>query len=448
MRIKQWIQAMAWVAGCSALSGQVMAADVVLPKIKNFVVIYLENRSFDHLYGDFPGANNRSKASAESLTQKDANGTPYTVLPRVLISEYPNPPVPDKRFPESLPNKPYEIGQYVKPEVNTGDQVHNFYNSIRQMNGGAMDRFVAYCDAQALTFGYYDTSKMRLTQWAKDYVLADNFFQGAFGGSFLAHQWLIAARTPFYENAPAELKTELDADGKLIKERALTPDGYAINTIMPTQLPTDPKRSKLPVQDYPNIGDRLTEKGISWAWYSGGWNDAVAGKADPTFQYHHQPFVYFKNYGENTPGRSHLKDYADLLQALKDNNLPQVVFYKPLGKLNQHSGYSNIADADKHVHMLLRALQSSKQWQDMAIIITYDEFGGYWDHVAPPKVDKWGPGPRIPALIISPHAKKGFIDSTEYNTTSILATLERHFDLAPLTDRDAKANDLRNAFLP
>ncbi len=85
---------------------------------------------------------------------------------------------------------------------------------------------------------------------------------------------------------------------------------------------------------------------------------------------------------------------------------------------------------------------SSPAWDDTAIIITYDENGGRWDHVAPPGVDQWGPGTRVPAIIISPYAKKGFVDHTQYDTTSILKFIETRWDLAPLTTRDANANDL------
>lgn len=79
------------------------------------------------------------------------------------------------------------------------------------------------------------------------------------------------------------------------------------------------------------------------------------------------------------------------------------------------------------------------------IILTYDEHGGFWDHVAPPKVDRWGPGARVPAIVISPFARRGFVDHTVYDTTSILATIEHRFGLAPLTERDKNAKDLSSA---
>jgi phospholipase C len=202
----------------------------------------------------------------------------------------------------------------------------------------------------------------------------------------------------------------------------------------------------MPPQTMPTIGDRLDEKQISWGWFSGGWNDALDGKPDPLFQFHHQPFVYFAKYADGTSAKgAHLHDEQDFLQALKNNDLPAVSFIKPLGQDNEHPGYATLLKGQQHVADLVQAVQKSQYWNDTAIIITYDENGGFWDHVAPPKGDRWGPGTRIPAIIVSPYAKKGFVDHTQYDTTSILKLIEERWDLAPLGTRDAAANSLTNA---
>jgi acid phosphatase len=99
----------------------------------------------------------------------------------------------------------------------------------------------------------------------------------------------------------------------------------------------------------------------------------------------------------------------------------------------------------QHVASLVSAVQNSPYWADSVIIITYDENGGFWDHVAPPVVDKWGPGTRVPAIIVSPFAKKYFVDHTQCDTTAILKLIETRWGLAPLGTRDAAANDLTNA---
>src|SRR5262249_9516105 len=107
-----------------------------------------------------------------------------------------------------------------------------------------------------------------------------------------------------------------------------------------------------------------------------------------------------------------------------------------LGPDNEHPGYADLLRGQNYVASLVSAVQNSPYWKDTAIIITYDENGGRWDHVAVPKGDRWGPGTRVPAIIISPYARRGFVDHTRYDTTSILAFIESRWDLAPLGKRD------------
>jgi acid phosphatase len=224
-----------------------------------------------------------------------------------------------------------------------------------------------------------------------------------------------------------------------------------VNTIFSVYQPhpssiTDQRRL-LPAQTLPTIGDRLSAKNVSWAWYSGGWNDALAGKPDSSFQYHHQPFAYFSNFADGTEAkRQHLKDETDFLADIESGNLPAVVFYKPLGRENEHPGYTDVTSGDRHITAIIDKIRRSGLWASSAIIVTYDEHGGYWDHVAPPTTDRWGPGSRVPTVIISPFAKRHYVDHTSYDTTSILRLIEERFDVPPLGERDAKANDMHNAF--
>lgn len=408
-------------------------AESGLEKINHIIVISLENHSFDNLFGNFPGADGIANIKEP---QRDLSGRTYDVLPVAKNSG----------LPENLPNKPFPIESYIAANKKTIDLVHSFYHEQEQINGGRMDQFAAVSDAAGLTMGYYDGSKTALWKLAEEYTLADHFFHAAFGGSFINHFWLICACTPRYENPQPAFVSQLDASGKLIKERQLTPDGYAVNTLMPTSIPNIEKKPKLPPQEMETIGDLLSEKEITWAWYSGGWNNARARKPAKTFQFHHQPFVYFKNYMEGTEAnKQHLKDETDLLADLRAGTLPSVVFYKPLGEFNLHPGYADVASGDVHIAKIVKAIQRSSVWKDSVVIITFDENGGYWDHVPPPKIDRWGPGTRIPTIIISPFAKKHFVDHTVYDTTSILKLIETRYDLKPLGPRDAAANNLSNA---
>jgi phospholipase C len=415
-------------------------------RLEHIVVIYLENRSFDSLFGFFPGANGQAQAKKAPL-QVDQFGKPYQTLPAIMEGNN-----VDSRFPTHLANQTFNIANYIKSDDKHPDLTHRFFIHQMQINAGRNDRFSQLSSANALTQGYYDVKDTAMWNYAKEFTLADNFFQAAFGGSFLNHQWLICACTPEYKEAPAELRQwKFDlATGKPLNDPTVTQDGYAVNTIQPAYPPYDSNyaTNRLPPQYQATIGDRLSAKGVTWAWYAGGWDEAVAGnKSADLFQYHHQPFVYYANYAPDTPARAeHLLDRSRLLSDLQGKNFPQVAFYKPVGEKNEHPGYSTILAADQEIQEIVEAIRHSAIWANTAIIITADEYGGLWDHVAPPVIDRWGPGTRIPTIVISPYAKKGYVDHTEYNTTSILKLIETRFDLEPLTERDAKANSMLNAF--
>jgi acid phosphatase len=250
---------------------------------------------------------------------------------------------------------------------------------------------------------------------------------------------------------PVKLKSKIDKNGVVIDAAPLTDDGYAVNSIQAQTGPFDPSIKKsenlLPPITDETIGDRLSEKNISWAWYAGGWNQALKGQFGNNFQFHHQPFVYFKKYGPGTEGRKlHLKDEEDLFLAIQKNQLPKVSFFKPVGDENAHPGYSNVDSGDQKIEKLVQAIQKSKAWKKTLIIVTFDEYGGFWDPMAVPKIDRWGLGPRIPAVMISPLVKKGFVDHTNYETVSILSYLEKKYKLKPLSERDQNANPLQNIF--
>jgi len=419
-----------------------------LSKIQHIVVIYLENHSFDNLFGRFPGANGVSKAG-KTLIQIDKDGKPYATLPPVINTSA-NPPGVDDRFPKNLPNgKTFPIEKYVPIDQPTGDIVHRFYQEQAQIAGGKMNKFVAVSDAASLVMGIYDIRKTSIWAYARNYTLADNFYHAAFGGSFLNHFWLVCACTPTFPNAPANMVAQLDANGQMVKDGAVAPDGHAINTAFTVYSPhpssVAPENLVPPVEAM-TIGDQLSAQNISWAWYSGGWNDALAGKPDPLFQFHHQVFAFFKQFGDGTEAKKeHLKDETEMLAAIDKGNLPAVTFWKPIGAENQHPGYAELVKGDRKVDEVIQKIQKSRLWKDTMIIITYDENGGFWDHVAPPKLDRWGPGSRVPTIIISPFAKKHFVDHTRYDTTSILKLIHERYALAPLSDREASVGDLTNA---
>lgn len=464
-----------------------------LSAVQNIVVIYAENRSFDNLYGGFPGANGLNDVSAKRAQQLDRDGTPLPTLPPIWrgLTQHGVTPAITQSMTAGLPNEPFAIddpqGFNLSRNTATRDLWHRFYENQMQIDGGKNDKFSAWADSGGLTMGHYadDPAKQPLWKIAQRYTLADNFFMSAFGGSFLNHQWLVCACTPVYPNAdkgPAagsisvvepdgvtlkvaanSPRSALDGPPKFVKSGNLTPDFYAVNTMQPPYQPSgnppapngdarlaDPANpTTLPPQTQRHIGDTLNDAGVSWAWYGGAWGAALAASGGrneviygpdlsaPNFQPHHQPLNYFADLAPGTDNRArHLLDAGidgrAFIAAIDKGALPQVTFYKPQGNLNEHPGYADVESGDRHIADVIAHLQKSPQWNHMVVIVTYDENGGFWDHVAPPKGDRFGPGTRIPALIVSPFAKKGFVDHTQYDTTSILRFVTRRFGLEPL----------------
>jgi acid phosphatase len=530
-----------------------------LSRINHLVVIYQENHSFDNLYGSWEGVNGLRHAPRARTIQVNQAGTPYECLLQNDVN-LTSPPLPatctdtttGTEFSSHFRNRPFTIDDYIPPEATTcpppgvfapngipngsglpggctRDLVHRFYQEQYQLNGGRQNRYVTGSDAVGLAMGVYGTRSLPIYEYLHrrghpHYAIADNFFQAAFGGSFLNHQWLIAASNPVWPDAlndgsADDLHSVVDANGMpnnyplyvspadgAVKDFALTascdppagrpatPAGvlcgdYAVNTIQPAYQPYAPGTAvsrRLPPQTAPTIGDRLSDAGVDWAWYAGGWSNANgdvnapgwtngAGPScsdpnalttavfpncpDKLFQFHHQPFNYYASFAPGTAARAaHLRDEQEFLQLAgssgKACNLKPVSFIKPVGAENEHPGYASERAGSNHLIRLLRAVQDGRCAKDTMVVVTYDEFGGQWDHVTPPGQggkrgphDAFGPGTRLPALVISPLLRGSFVvDHTQYDTTSILATIERRFDLAPLSSRDAAVHDLSRVF--
>jgi phospholipase C len=514
--------------------------DDQLQKINHIIVIYEENHSFDNLYGGWEGVNGRANADAAHTTQVNEAGNPYACLMQNDVN-LTSPPLSatctntTPSFTSHFTNEPFSIEQYIPKDARTCPQpgvffangslpspanlpggctrdiVHRFYQEQYQLNNGRQDRYTTGSDAAGLTQGYYDTKALPIYRYLHDgnhphYAIADDFFQSAFGGSFLNHQWLIAAATPTWPGGPVANHSIIDSNGMPTATPFYTPTGpvldrqltqlcpsavanracgdFAVNTIQPAFQPFR-GTPQLPPQTGKTIGDELTAAGVSWTWYSGGWSnadgdvgapgwtngtgptcsdpDSQANPAFPfcpnkVFQFHHQPFNYYANYAPGTPGRTHLRDEQEMIDKINSSSseckLDSVSFDKPVGLENEHPGYTSVTRGSGHLVDLLQAIQGSACAKDTMVIVTYDEFGGQWDHVPPPGQggtpgphDLWGPGTRVPALIVSPFLRGNFVvDHTQYDTTSILTTIEDRYGLAPLGSRDAAVNSLSNVF--
>ena len=539
-----------------------------LDRITHVVVIYQENHSFDNLYGGWEGVRGLDDADYRHTLQVNQSGSLFSCLLQNDVN-LAVPPLTatcaDSTTPTSFtshfPNAPFRIDDYIPatattcppgnvfapngvpngrglPGGCTRDLVHRFYQEQYQIDGGRQDRYVSGSDAVGLTMGHYDTRSLPIYRYLHErthprYAIADNFFQAAFGGSFLNHQWLVAARTPVFTGAlnngsADDLHSVVDQNGMptsyplyasplgtAARDQALTasctpapgraptPAGvlcgdYAVNTIQPAYQPFAPGTAatrQLPPQTAPTIGDRLSAKRIPWAWYSGGWSNASGGvnsagwtngsgplpatpaspapcpdpNANPRavwpncpdnlFQFHHQPLNYYASFapGKQARGR-HLRDEAEFLDLARSSTsrcrLRNVSFVKPLGAENEHPGYASVNTGSNHLVDLIRAVERSACARTTMVVVTYDEFGGQWDHVPPPgqggtpgPADAHGPGTRIPALVISPLLpRRNVVDHVQHDTTSILSTIEHRFGLAPLSSRDRRVTDLSSVF--
>ncbi len=512
-----------------------------LGNIQHIVVIYQENHSFDNLYGGWEGVNGRANADSAHTIQVGQAGAPYTCLLQNDFSLTSPPLSADcldsttaATFGSHFPNSPFQIDTFIPtttrtcpqpsqgtnalpPSPNnlpggcTRDLVHRFYQEQYQLNGGQQDRYVTGSDAVGLTMGFYDTKSLPIYKFLHGdghphYAILDNFFQSAFGGSFLNHQWLIAAATPTWPGAPAIRHSIVDSNGMpnnyalyhatgTVSDDRLTVvcpspvaglacGDYAINTIQPTYQPHG-GGPQLPPQPGITIGDELSAANVSWAWYSGGWSNADGDVGSPgwtngdgptcsdpysapnpaypfcphkQFQFHHNAFNYYASFAPGTAGRAHLRDELEFIQLANSSTenckLNSVSFVKPIAPENEHPGYTSETRGSDHLVALLQAIEGSLCAKDTMVVVTYDEFGGQWDHVSPPGQgaasgvhDQWGPGTRVPALIVSPFLRGNYvIDHTQYDTTSILATIERLFGLLPMSSRDATVDDLSNVY--
>ena len=453
--------------------------------VDHIIVIFQENRSFDHYFGTY-----RSPNSASSVVnlldaqgqidarftgwQKNPAGIPYNYLPapKEIIGFY----------GALLENRPFHLAPYLPANENVPwDPAHNFHRMFAQLDGGRMDQFVALAlpkkgvkpaplvttSAERLSFdlstpsgavvGFYTRDDIpHYHKLADEYVLFDHFFQAMSGGSTGNALYLAAARSAVWVQAPSQLKI---AQIPALFDLPYDNHGILINDLPPLNGPTETDMAKLKIapppaqQTYPSIGDRLNAAGISWAWYNENWNSVkpwalktAFGPGDGSavvdtldlYVPHHNPFQYYPSWQGNVRG-GHMRDAADFAEDLHSGKLPAVSFIKATGMHDEHPADSAPQWGESWVMELLRALGNSPAWSRTAVVVTYDEGGGFWDHVAPPRPDAYGCGTRIPALLISPFARRGYVDHKVGDTTSVLALIAARFGLQPLQARDAHA---------
>jgi phospholipase C len=479
--------------GAAPASEQVRA---LRANVDHIIVLYQENRSFDHYFGTYqPGGG----ATIEGLldaqgqldarfdgVQKNAAGMPYKFLPM------PN------RIPGFAdgpqPNRPFHMAKHIPSTDNLPfDPAHSFARMFAQINQGLMDRFVALADPRldfagarkaasrselqrlfssgspdGAVMGFYRREDLPdYHRLADEYVLFDHFFQAMSGGSTPNALYLVAARScerlqrpkRKQSRGPAAARGGSGAPGLPPLDVAYDPRGIMLNDLPPINGPSETfmgslDQSPLPEeQTYPHIGMRLDASGTSWAWYNEAWNTvkpwalktalgpgdgSVVVDTPESYVPHHNPFQYFPTWFDQVR-RGRMRDSDDFMDDLRSAQLPQVCFLKATGSHDEHPANSAPRWGEQWVMEKLKALAASRYWSRSLVVITYDEGGGFWDHVAPPRRDAYGCGTRIPALMISPWARRGYVDHRVVDTTGVLALIEARFGIAPLTQVDANA---------
>jgi phospholipase C len=285
-----------------------------------------------------------------------------------------------------------------------------------EYNNGKMDGFVSAFDNQKgvgpLAMGYYDERDLPY-YWniADNYVLFDRLFTSAAGGSVWNHMYWVTG-TPGNPN-----------------DDALLPNGQGFDAV-------------------PTIFDRLQAAGISWKFYVQNYKPEVTfrtpGNGDEGSQIVWVPPLDYNRFLDNPELHGRIVDMSQYYKDLNDGTLPAVSFMVPSGASEHPPG--SIQAGEQFVRTLINSLMRSSAWSSSAFMWTYDDWGGWYDHVKPPKVDKYGYGFRSPALLVSPYAKKGHVDHTTLDFTSELKFIETNWGVRPLAARDAAANNITSAF--
>jgi phospholipase C len=351
--------------------------------IEHFIVLMQENHSFDNYFGTYPGA----------------DGIPADTCMPVDLNDPTNADCV----------RPFRLGDRAVQDL--GHNVGVFSGEYRD---GAMDGFIDVFRQHGLdgsiAMGYYDDGDLPF-YWniADEYVLFDRFFSSAAGGSVWNHMFWVTATPGNYEGD------------------SIPPDGFG---------------------DLPTIFDRLEERGISWKFYVQNYKPQITyrsrGSGDTGSQVVWVPLLDYARYIDDPKLFSHIVPLDEYFEDLNNGTLPAVAYIVPSGASEHPPG--SIRAGQRFVRTLVNALMRSDAWYSSAFMWSYDDWGGWYDHVPPPQVDAYGYGFRVPALLVSPYARRGYIDHTTLDFTSFLKFIEENWGLEPLAERDAKANSMIGAF--
>jgi len=362
-----------------------------ISEIQHVIFFVKENRSFDSMFGRFPGAN---------------GATQGTISSGVVI--------PLKRESDAL-------------QVDLG---HDWTSILTAMDNGKMDRFDLLMDGNVNgQFGsyvqFYQTDIPNYWSYAESFALADDMFSSIHADSFPNHLYTIAAQSGGVLSAPSGTNTSYSwgCDSPASATSRQMDDLGDIFAIFPCF-------------DFPTMADSMDNAGISWRYYA-------PSEGEQGYQFSAYDAI---NHIRNGP--DWIQDVVPTAQFITDaqnGNLPSVSWVILGHELNDHPPES-ICQGENETVLYMNALMQSPEWNSSAVFLTWDDDGGFYDHVAPPNVDRFGFGPRVPLIIISPYAMPGYISHTQYEFSSVLKFIEELFGLPSLTSRDGDANDTTDSF--
>jgi phospholipase C len=367
--------------------------------IKHVVFVIKENRTTDHLFGRFPGVNGATQGF---------DGDETRPLTR-----------PPDRLPEDIP--------------------HCYACAIEAWNEGRMNRFAENepGDTWAYTQMQGPDDLPNYWRWAEEYALSDNFFASAQGPSFPNHLFTIAAQsggTHYNPNQEQSRVSIFTAETGLAKSWGCDALEEAYVEVVDSEGQVE---QVPPCFDFMTEADLLDGKGIPWAYYAA-WNDQRG--------YIWSAFSAIERVRMNPEvWERHIFPVDDFVADVRDGRLAPVTWVTPRYELSEHPEWS-FCHGENWTTEIVNALMESEFWRDTAIFVTWDDYGGFYDHVPPPQVDDFGFGFRVPLLTISPYAKRGHVDGQLGEFSSVLRFIEDNWGLTQLTHRDRDAFNLSSLF--
>jgi phospholipase C len=363
--------------------------------IKHVVFIVKENRSFDFMFGRFPGANGATTGMRAGAEMPLTRGT------YVISSDVP----------------------------------HAYSDALIDWNHGNMDGFghkVGGYDSDAAYTQMYPDQIPNYWKWAQDFVLGDDFFASVMGSSFPNRLFTIAADSAGTRDGPNAKIPRPHGEAKSWGCDA--PDGETVEVFDPEGT----RMESFPCFDMQTEGDLLTKAGVPWASYSA--EHSQNG-------YIWSAYNSIKHIRETDQWDQHVFPVDNVIQDIGANRLPPVTWIMPRFEDSEHPKFkTSLCEGENWTTQVVNAIMNSPEWKDTAIFISWDEWGGYYDHVPPQQVDTFGLGFRVPLLVISPYAVSGKIDHHWGEFSSVLRFIEENWGLGHLTDRDAGASDLSYDF--